>query len=158
MFPFTSSNTQQGYVWMSYFVCKVYSLHKYTHTPLYVNNHCTHICPPRFPSYLTSLRSGLSGLASSTTPELLAQVNSVSSVTLQTHNTHTVSSDLALIAKVWTENGRCEKIKCVSLTFTKGQLGLVPDLEIIFQSLHLRILDLTKAITEECLKFTWTYI
>lgn len=49
---------------------------------------------------------------------------------------HAVSSDLALIAKVWTENGRCEKIKCRSLTFTEGQLGLVPDLEIIYQWLH----------------------
>lgn len=135
---------------MSYFVCRVYS--SYTHSLACKNTlhaykssegpHISHLPPP--PPSLTSLGSGLASLTSSTTPELTVQVNSVTS---QTHNTqtHAVSSDLALIAEVWTENGRCEKIKCVSLTFTKGQLGLVPDLEIIFQRLHHRMLDVNKS-------------
>lgn len=92
---------------------------------------CTRVPVPfQSPPSLTSQRSRLAGLFRlhntwAPGPGKLRQPRRPPDI-FYTH-THASSSDLALIAQVLKENRRCEKIKCVSLTFTKGQLGLVPD-------------------------------
>lgn len=77
------------------------------------------VCLPSPTLFYTSIGSDPAGPTSSTPPELPAKGK-------LWRITHTLSSDLALIAKVWTENGRCEKIKCVSLTFAEGPAGSCP--------------------------------
>lgn len=108
--------------------------------------------------YLTSLRSGLAGLTSSTTPELSLQVNSVNPVTLQTHNTRTRckqwpctnSQSVNRKREVW-------KDKVQKLDIHWGPAGSRPR----FRN-HLPVAascwTWTKAIAEECLKFLWTYL
>lgn len=154
---FTSADTHQWWVWTSCFVCREQS----SHIPWHVNIHCTHtFCifhltsalSCSFPPHLWHHR----GQTSPDPPHLNGHCSwTLSTQTPSRHSkTQAVSGDLAPIAKVWTENGRCEMIKC---TIHWGPAAPRPR----FRD-HIQVVESygtwTTVMAEECLKLQLLYV